>query len=60
MKNRSERATETVKIALKNAQNRLLETVGGDRIALGKEYEEWLNPSSFNDDVWFSTDRNLR
>ena len=56
----SERATKTVKIALKNAQRRMQEISGEDRRALLNEYREWLDQDSFNDDVWFSTDKRTK
>ena len=50
MNERKEIANKTVKIALKHAQSLLLKLSGYDRIALTKEYKEWLNPDGFDDD----------
>ncbi len=59
MNTRDERAGEIVKMVLDNAINRLNKINGNDRNALASEYKEWIDKPSFNDDVWFSTDKNL-
>lgn len=46
-------------MVLDNAINRLNKINGNDRNALASEYKEWIDKPSFNDDVWFSTDKNL-
>ena len=56
---RRDRASKIVKLVLKSAINRLDELEGRDRKALAGEFKEWMINPSFNDDVWFSTDKSL-
>ena len=59
MNNRQDRASKIVKMVLNNTLTRLDQIKGDDRNALASEYKEWIISSNFNDDVWFSTDKNL-
>ncbi len=59
MNTRQERASEIVKVVLRSAKARMRKLKGDNRIALEKEYKEWIHNPFFNDDVWFSTDKNL-
>ena len=59
MNTNNEIASKTVELALKNAISRLSQIHGRDRISLSAEYKEWLENTRIDQDVWFSTNRNL-
>ena len=59
MEHRRDRASEVVKMVLENAKKRLNQLEGSDKRALADEFKEWIINPSFNDDVWFSTDKSL-
>ncbi len=59
MNTSQDRATELVKIVLNSVMKRLNEIDGKNKNALANEYKEWMVNPFFNDDVWFSTDKNL-
>ena len=52
-----EKASKIVKVVLEYAFKRLSLIQGNERNALQAEFKEWMNDPCFNDEVWFSTDK---
>ena len=54
MSSREAQAMKSLEVALDHALSRLNELKGKDRLALAKEYKEWLSDEELRESVWFS------